>query len=435
MNRKFVLNIFLAILLAVLLYIGNVLFFLFSWIALVPACLLAHRNSCKQIILPAFVASILIAAPSMFYVSDFDLLYFFYAILYAGSFAFFCLLLICLGYKFIKYPFSILVLPGVWMFLLFVYSFAPWGIYFFNFGSLHPMLFPINYIITSYGITFLITLFSSTLASYLVYKRKILLYFLFFLSLILFFSYIYSLYALPTGKIVKVAIIQGNFPQDWEWRTNRADTDVLDIYKRLTLEAAKSKPDLIIWPEYAIPKDILLHKDLYAKISNLALEVNANLIFGSLVNAERSDPQKNYEWDTAFVFSRKGEMIGRYDSVIPFPYKNWVIKGSALPIIETDIGKFGIAMCYEENFGNIFRKYRKSGAQFFITLANDKPINNQKIMAGKSMHARTRAAENGLYLLRATNTGLSQVVNPYGKVVSELDFDKEGFILADIFIK
>ncbi len=435
MKKKLFEFIFLPVLFAILVYIGIMECGLFIWIALVPGLYLVFKYNFGKIWQSALLGSILIPIFLTWFVVIFDNWYFLYAILYIGSFYWLFLLTVNLIVHKITWSSKVLAPPFVWLLFTFLYSLMPGKVHWwFNIGDMQPMLYPLT-LLSGYGITFLAVFFNSLLAAYLVDKGKKRLYLALFIVLILIVSFAYSFVASPKGdKLVKVAVIQGNFPQDWAWRVAHADSDILDKYSQLTTEITKQKPDIIVWPEYAVPKDLLLHKELYKKVSDIARESNSNLVIGTLVNAPKVDLQKNYEWDTALVFSRQGDLIGRYDSIIPFPFKNWVIAGKELPLIKTDVGSFGVSMCYEEFLPSIARQYSRLGAQFLISLVNDEPINSKNAMISKSWHARTRAAENNKYLLRAANTGLTQIINPYGKVVASLEPGKEGYLLADIYI-
>ncbi|TKJ40219.1 hypothetical protein CEE37_07800, partial [candidate division LCP-89 bacterium B3_LCP] len=188
--------------------------------------------------------------------------------------------------------------------------------------------------------------------------------------------------------------------------------------------------------EFAVPKDILKNQDSYEKISKLSKQTNANLVLGSLVNTKEIHPDGRVSiWDSAFVFSRNGTLHGRYDSIMPFPFENDFISGDNLPIFEIDAGRFGITICYEGLYNTIYKQYSKSDVHFFISIANNEPVHDPHAMHTSSLFTRLRAAENRKYLIRATNTGITQVVNPYGKVIAKLKPNKEGILLTEIYLR
>lgn len=434
-NKKFYYNLLLS-LSTPLLFFGMMFWGVTAWFVLVPSLLLVFGKTIKRSFLFSLIPAIVTPVIAASYLTEFDVAYFFYFILYFGSFFVIFILLTQISFSKIKYPFVLIMPSTIWLTLILLYSLVPGKVYWwFNLGGMQPLLFPLNYYIGSYAVTFLVVLFNTVVVYYIVNRKKYLLYIIGAFVLVISFCFLRNYY-LPAdnGKLVKVAIIQGNFFQDWPWRSSHASSTIFETYKNLTLEAAKEKPDIIVWPEYALPTDILLHKDMYEKVSSLAKQVNANLIFGTLVGTVKTDPDKNYEWDTAFVFSRQGEQVGRYDANIPFPFRGWVLSNNKLPVIDTDVGKIGIAMCYEELFPSFFKKYKRAGAQLFITLSNDEPIHGRAGMKAKVLQARTRAAENHLNLLRASNTGLTEIVNPHGKVVASLEPNKEGYLVEDIYI-
>ena len=88
-----------------------------------------------------------------------------------------------------------------------------------------------------------------------------------------------------------------------------------------------------------------------------------------------------------------------------------------------------IAICYDLDFPQLIRQAGKSGSSLLLAPANDWP-------AIKHMHAtmaRARAIENGLAILRPTSNGISIAVDPYGRIVSQVDyFQSRGGVLSAV---
>jgi apolipoprotein N-acyltransferase len=84
----------------------------------------------------------------------------------------------------------------------------------------------------------------------------------------------------PLVGDVRVSVIQGNIPQSQKWDEKYAD-DILDRYIKLSKEAAKDKPDLIVWPETSVPGFLETDEPLREKVTSLAKELNTYLLVGT----------------------------------------------------------------------------------------------------------------------------------------------------------
>jgi len=94
-------------------------------------------------------------------------------------------------------------------------------------------------------------------------------------------------------------------------------------------------------------------------------------------------------------------------------------------LFETKKGKFGISLCYEGTQAKISRDYAKENVGFLISLANNARLADTPGVIYPSLFVRLRAAENGKYLVRVTNDGITQIINPFGKEVKSLEIGKK----------
>lgn len=320
------------------------------------------------------------------------------------------------------------------MILYFFSSLTVTDSYSFNLGATQPMLGPLTYYLSSHGITFLIILVNSIGVYAIINKSKKAALALVLLFLALSGFFIYSNFSeIDPGRKIKVALIQGDFQEDWQTRIAMTDNEIISKYTELTRQAIPEKPDLIVWPEHALPKDIFSEAEIYNSVSTLAREAQAYLIIGTVLDGElTSVGDRALFYDSALVFSPDGEMIGRYDAAEPFPFKNDKKPGLKIVAIETDIGKIGITICYDEFFEYIYREYQKQDVDFFVTLSNDAPIKNNAMLKVRSFFSRLRAAETRKYVFRVGNTGVTQVVNPWGRVVDRIDINQANVLVSEI---
>ncbi len=232
-----------------------------------------------------------------------------------------------------------------------------------------------------------------------------------------------------TSPSLPVALVQGNIDQGvkwdpaWQGRTLR-------IYRELTLEAVRERPELIVWPEAAVP--FLLREDpRRSRIESLAREAGASLLLGA------PDRQAGQPRNTAFLFGPDGQMLGRYDKRHLVPFGEYVplrkllffvdpLAGGAIgefapgreaTVFSTSIGRFGVIICYEAIFPDEVRNFFLGGADFLVNITNDAWFGRSAAPAQHLAMAAFRAIENRTYLLRAANTGISAIVAPDGRIV------------------
>ena len=232
----------------------------------------------------------------------------------------------------------------------------------------------------------------------------------------------------PKGSHLTVALVQGAVPQDLKWLRSQF-VPTLDLYRDLTRQSEGS--DLIIWPEAAIPA---LHGqvvDYLAETESLARQQGSNLLLGIL----RDDPDSDAVQNTvvalgdppAFYVKRHLVPYGEYFPVPGF-VRNW-LRLMSLPYSDAvpgaagqsplDVGgeKIAVTICYEDVFGAEQLHYLPE-ATLLVNVSNDAWFGESIASPQHLQIARVRAAEAGRYLLRATNTGISGIIDPYGRVVA-----------------
>ena len=329
-----------------------------------------------------------------------------------------------------------LIIPILWTCLVLLFSFNPLGSAWVNFAFFWPMMAPLIWYVKGIGITFLIILSNSLIAEYFFEKNKKILFALGILFLIVVLCFFYSYYGQAHGKEIKVALIQGNIDQPWVFRVSDLDY-VIGTYENLTLSMSDEKPDLVIWPEYSIPTDLTQDKVHYERIYNLSKKMNSYIILGTTTMTPEAFNDKKFlikkKTDSMVIFSPHGEIVGRYDTPLPMPFDKMVIKGEnpyTYNIINTEIANFTIGICFEEM---ILERFRKK-SDFIITLVNDQIFDDTPGTELISLFPSLIAAENKKYLLRSTNTGVTEIISPYGKVIYKLESFKEGTLIGKIYI-
>ncbi|NVN90968.1 MAG: apolipoprotein N-acyltransferase [Desulfuromonadales bacterium] len=276
-------------------------------------------------------------------------------------------------------------------------------------------------------------------------------------ALVLFFALIATLFygfnrlneaeSLPSKRL-KIALIQGNIRQDVKWSPAFRDQTIA-IYERLTREAGKEKPDLVIWPESAVPFFFQDQPQDAERIRELARELHSHLLLGSPAHELRDGA--TVFLNSAFVIAPNGETISRGDKIHLVPFGEYVPLGRFFPFISklvVGIGDFspgehatplaigqtqaGLLVCYEAIFPELARDYVRNGARVLINITNDAWFGNSSAPHQHLSIAAFRAVETRTPLIRAANTGISAIIDQNGHIRAMTPLFEEAFKTGEI---
>ncbi len=234
-----------------------------------------------------------------------------------------------------------------------------------------------------------------------------------------------------TGVDLKVAAIQTNIPLTMR-RDQDAIPELLRIHEELTDLAAATEPDLIIWPEAAIPGGILIHWDTRAFVEHCASLGNFALMHGTL------DAEGEREYNAVALLPRDRSPWQIHHKIHLVPFGEYIPFRKSFPLfawIAGDLvpGDFfagtsrtlldlkepavliGPLICFEDTLDDLVRRFARDGARLLVNVTNDAWFLES---AGSHQHfvnARLRAVENRLPIVRAANTGVTAVIDPWGR--------------------
>ncbi len=316
-----------------------------------------------------------------------------------------------------------LAAPIVWVWIMLVLDLTKYGGYVFEFSMFNPSMAPLIWVIGGRGITFLIIGLNSALAEFFVKKTKTSLVISVMLAITFMSCYAYSASAEAEGEPFKVILVQGNFEETWEWREDHVN-EILATYKELSED---KKDTLIIWPEHTFPLDIVYYyTDIFKGIQSFVKNTGSYFIIGSLIYDDNSE----YHYDSALLFSPEGTLLDVYNSYSPAFFNEYTLPGKeGAKLFKIKDKKAGIMVCAEETTSEAARTQSKQGAQFLISIANNQ--NFKRGIYPSSLYTRLRAAETRKYLVRAANTGITQIVDPYGRIVS-IEENKRNILIGDV---
>jgi apolipoprotein N-acyltransferase len=252
----------------------------------------------------------------------------------------------------------------------------------------------------------------------------------------------------PSTKPLRVALIQGNIPQDVKWSPAFQDSTI-DIYERLTREAAAGGVDLVVWPESSVPFFFQDDPQQAGRITGLARELATSLIIGSPAHELRNN--KRVFLNSAFMISPSGEVTGRSDKIHLVPFGEYVPLGRFFPFISklvVGIGDFspgeraiplmagqtpiGTMICAEAVFPELGRAYVNNGARILANITNDAWFGRTSAPYQHLSIAAFRAVETRTPLIRAANTGVTAIVDQNGHINTMTGLFMEGFRLGEV---
>ncbi|MGA1796419.1 MAG: apolipoprotein N-acyltransferase [bacterium] len=349
-----------------------------------------------------------------------------------------------------RVPFSILA-PTLWVALEWVRSYLltgfPWGL--LGYSQARSAVFvQCADLAGVYGISFLIVFVNAALADIIRWyvspgpgeraQRRIVRETL-ALGLVITIAAGYGLFRLhtpvfpapgsgATGGPLAVALIQGNIPQEMKRDVAQSYT-ILAEYGRMSMALPDRPGRLVIWPETACNATALPGEGTtFSVVSGWAQRIGSPLLLG----CPRYALDREGAFNSAFLLSPTGELTGFYDKMhlVPFgeyfPFQ-WVadalggmgsfLRGNDVTVFPIQGRFFSVIICFEAIFPDLCRRFVREGADFLVNLTNDAWFGDTAAPYQHFDMACMRAVENRVWLARAANTGISAIVDPWGRVV------------------
>ncbi len=269
---------------------------------------------------------------------------------------------------------------------------------------------------------------------------------------------LFGLNVLRTGKApqktVTIALVQGNVDPFEKWEEGGTDKN-LSLYEDMTRQAIQQHPDLIVWPETALPFYLRAEPPYLRRVLTLADSTRTPLLTGGL-DYKYEDEQDYVYYNTAFLIEPGERYLQSYYKMqlvpmservpyrdyFPFKYIKKLLFDMALGIGDYARGqqwtvftckinqpsshgqettpaaqvRFSVPICYESVFPDLVRKFRQAGAQFLVIITNDAWFGRTTAPYQHAQFAVFRAIENRIPIARCANTGVSCFVDAFGRV-------------------
>jgi apolipoprotein N-acyltransferase len=351
----------------------------------------------------------------------------------------------------------------LWVFVEWLRAWGPFGVTGGDLGYSQVKFLPLIQIASFssvYGVSFIIVLFNISLALFIVNIKKWMPLLISVALIILSIGYgmqVMNINTVEKGtsmmdvlkgtiKTAKIALIQPNISQD----------DKLDVAKinatfnkhiSLTRKAVRSySPDVVVWPETAIFTFLAQDPILFPKVKNLLMNNNIWLITGTPYYKGKDS------YNSIVSISPQGEVDSRYDKSHAVPFGEYLPFRSLLYPLLKGVGyydgefsrnskpkpiyvngsKIAAAICFESTFPNLIKKRVEKDSSFILVLTNDAWFGNSSALYFHINTGVFRAIENRKYFIQVGNSGVTAIIDPYGRVLKRTKVNEEGILTFEI---
>lgn len=247
------------------------------------------------------------------------------------------------------------------------------------------------------------------------------------------------------GTSMRVGLVQGNIPQDQKWDDRYRDA-IIGRYLSLSRRAIGEGAQVVIWPEASTP--FFLNRDgvLSEPIRALASSTRTPFVIGT------DEASGASIYNVASVIKADGGLGASYKKIHLVPFGEYVPFKKVLffigPLVEAvsdftpgtdatvlDLGngvRAGVSICYESIYPGLSRDFANRGANLLMVITNDAWFGTSSAAFQHYEMGVMRAIENGRYLVRAANTGITAAVDPYGRVLARAGMFEGLSVTADV---
>jgi len=429
------------------------------YIGLIPLIHILLNGDPKQAMRNAFIASITTNFISLYWIgmnSGAGFLPVFAsligAVLYLSIFFFFFGRLVAYLEK--KYSKGLIAIPFAWVTMELVRSYGALGFPWINLAVTQTEYLPLIQsadFLGTYGISFWILLIN--IGFYIVItsdkKIKSLISTLLIFVIVLIYGIIrIDSFTVPSEKTLTVAVTQPNINPDEKWDPESREQNFALMHGLLDTALAM-QPDMVLWPESAVPAYLRLSGHRRRPITNKLIDAQIPLLSGTVDRTIDEERNKYYYNSSIFLdadgsykiynkihlvpFAEYIPLSEKFDALLKlnFGQANFT-HGTEYKVFEVDSVKFSNVICYESSVPQLLRKFVLNGAQFLTIEANDGWLGKS---AGPYQHfelAKLRAVENRVQVVRCANTGISGHIDQLGRVIDKVPLDKKRIFLAQV---
>lgn len=353
-----------------------------------------------------------------------------------------------------KYSKGLVITPFAWVAMELNRSLGSLGFPWINLAltqTEYLSLIQIADITGTYGIAFWIILIN--IGFYLTITSKNKIKYLIVTAVLFLVMFMYGTIRINTFEFdstesIKIAITQPNINPDEKWDPDSRDENFAIMHDLLD-SALSKQPDLVLWPESAVPAYLRISRFRRKPIADKLINAQIPLLSGTVDRIMDDEKNKFYYNSSIFIDTLGNTKMYHKKHLVPFA-EHIPLSGVFPSLKKLNFGqanfthgkefttfnlgstKFSNVICYESSVPQLLRGFVKNGAQFITIEANDGWLGKS---SGPYQHfelAKLRAVENRVTIARSANTGISGIINAIGVVENCVPLGEKKILIAEI---
>ena len=254
------------------------------------------------------------------------------------------------------------------------------------------------------------------------------------------------------GETVRVALVQPNIGSDEKWDTAHQERSIRALF-RLSQDAVarEPKPDLIVWPETALPFYVRLETAKLQRLFDLTRELGVPVLSGYPDATLSLGGDGVVTHNAAGLVLPAGTIAMQYEKIHLVPFGERIPFQGILPFLgKIDLGQaewtpgtrpvvfplkhapFGVLICFESIFPDLPRDYAVDGARFLVNITNDEWFGPTAAPRQHADMAILRCVEQRMGMARCANTGISMIIDPVGHLKQQTPLFQEAVVVGDV---
>ncbi len=237
----------------------------------------------------------------------------------------------------------------------------------------------------------------------------------------------------PSGEVrpARLALIQPSIPQTVKWDAE-ANKKAFQIILDLSEEAMAEQPDMVVWPEAALPGLLRFDEETHEAVTGFAVQHKVWLLIGADDAEPARDPdgdQRPDYFNSAFAVSPEGRLAAKYDKRRLVMFGEYIPLAKWLPLLKmlSPVGdgftpgekpvwltpraprdlRVGVLICFEDIFSDLAREHADADTDFLLNVTNDGWFGSGSQQWQHAANAAFRAVENGVPIVRCANNGIT----------------------------
>ena len=252
------------------------------------------------------------------------------------------------------------------------------------------------------------------------------------------------------GDPLRVGLVQGSIAQE-EKHDPAHSVAIMERYITLSRQVLAEGAQLVIWPETATPFYLDLDAVLAQPIRRLAAETRTPFLVGTDEFERGASPGLDRYYNAAVLVGPDGRSRGSYRKQVLVPFGEYVplrsvlffvgrlveavsdfSPGTEAVVFDADGRRLSVSICYESVYPAIARRFVTGGSELLATITNDAWFGRSSAAYQHFDQGALRAVEEGRYVVRAANTGISGAVDPYGRPIVTTALFEPAAVTVDV---